>query len=287
MMRRLAMGLLMWAGVWEGVGAEGLPGALAVPDRGKREVRLVTWNILGGRGPGGTHPHEGLAEVIRILQADAVALQEVDVKTTRAKGVDLVARLAELTGMRGYFAEAMPFQGGSYGEAVLTRFKVGKEERVALPAAAGYEPRAMLALELQPEFGGKPFWFAGVHLDHQDDGVRSGQVREMLRFFGGGGREGMAAVVAGDFNAGPEAASLGPLVKGWKLSWPGGKAEPTWPAVGPKEAIDHLFFGPAGRWEVVRVLRGDRVFPDSAAWKARLEALSDHLPVVVEAVLKP
>jgi PII-like signaling protein len=29
------------------------------------------------------------------------------------------------------------------------------------------------------------------------------------------------------------------------------------------------------------------VFPDSAVWKARLEALSDHLPVVVEAVLKP
>jgi endonuclease/exonuclease/phosphatase family metal-dependent hydrolase len=61
----------------------------------------------------------------------------------------------------------------------------------------------------------------------------------------------------------------------------------TWPAEGPKEAIDHVFFGPAGRWEVVRVLRGDRVFPDSAVWKARLEALSDHLPVVVEAVLKP
>jgi endonuclease/exonuclease/phosphatase family metal-dependent hydrolase len=260
-----------------------LPDPLPEPNRTERVVRFVSWNILGGRGPDNSHPHEGLAEIIRILQPDAIALQEVDVKTTRARGTDLPARLAELTGLKAAFGEAMPFQGGSYGEAILTRFEILREHRVKLPAPDGFEPRALLALALKPPFSGRPFLFAGTHLDHLKDSIRASQTNAILAFFRSQ-KEGVPAVLAGDWNASTADASLAPLLGSWQICWQD-TAPPTWPAINPQEPIDHLFFHPQQKWKFRSVHRADLVFPDSKAWKSRLEALSDHLPVVVEASL--
>jgi endonuclease/exonuclease/phosphatase family metal-dependent hydrolase len=260
-----------------------LPDPLPEPNRAERVLRFVSWNILGGRGPDNSHPHEGLAEIIRILRPDAIALQEVDVKTTRARGADLPARLAELTGLKAAFAEAMPFQGGSYGEAILTRLAITREHRSSLPAPDGFEPRALLALELKAPFGSQPILFAATHLDHLKDSIRTSQTNAILQFFRQQPQT-MPAILAGDWNASPQDASLAPLVNSWKICWPD-KAPPTWPAINPKEAIDHLFCHPQASWKILSARRGDLIFPDSPAWKARLEALSDHLPVVVETSL--
>ena len=50
-----------------------LPDPLPEPNRTERVLRFVSWNILGGRGPDNSHPHEGLAEIIRILRPDDAA----------------------------------------------------------------------------------------------------------------------------------------------------------------------------------------------------------------------
>jgi len=81
----------------------------------------MTYNIHHGRGADGEINLERIAEVITRAKPDLVALQEVDVKTRRSGGVDQAAKLGELTGMSHFFAEAMPFQGGGYGNAVLSR----------------------------------------------------------------------------------------------------------------------------------------------------------------------
>ncbi len=155
-------------------------------DRAKGGLRVVSYNVLGGRNPDGAHDLKRVAEVLRSLNADLVALQEVDVRTQRFRGRDLPAELAMLTGMRAFFAGAMPFSGGSYGEAVLTRLPVLSHKEHALPARAASEPRAALELlcRLHDAADAPQLRFIATHLDHQDaDDDRLMQTAKLLELF--------------------------------------------------------------------------------------------------------
>ncbi|NIP83601.1 MAG: endonuclease, partial [Gemmatimonadetes bacterium] len=74
-----------------------------------------------------------VADVLRPLDADVITLQEVDRGVGRTGGVDQAARLGELLGMRAHFGGFMPYQGGEYGMAVLTRLPVLAVTNLRLP----------------------------------------------------------------------------------------------------------------------------------------------------------
>ena len=92
------------------------------PTRDPRSLRVMTYNIHIGKGMDGKADLARIAGVIKSADVDVVALQEVDVKTRRS-GVesDQLKELAKLTGMHGVFAKARDFDGGEYGQAVLSR----------------------------------------------------------------------------------------------------------------------------------------------------------------------
>ena len=98
----------------------GLCAAAEAPVR----VTVLTYNIYHGEDANGGSTLDAVAKVINSLKPDLVALQEVDNKTTRAKGLDLTAELSQRTGMQGVFGKAMDFAGGGYGEAVLSRLPI-------------------------------------------------------------------------------------------------------------------------------------------------------------------
>ena len=83
------------------------------------DLRILTYNIHHGEGTDGLLDLERLAGVIGEARPDGVALQEVDAGTERAGGIDQAAAIAGHLGWEHAFAEAMPYQGGSYGEALL------------------------------------------------------------------------------------------------------------------------------------------------------------------------
>jgi len=261
-----------------------LPQPLPDLDRQKHHLRLVTYNILGGRNTDGARDLTRVASVLKILNPDLVAMQEVDVKTRRIKGVDVPAELGKLTGLQPFFAEAMPFDGGSYGEGALARVPVDIHHAHALPARAKSEPRA--ALELDCRLSEAPdapkFRFIATHLDHQrapED--REMQVKKLLELFPEPSSAPLA-LLAGDFNAELSDGALQTLQPKWTPVWPGGKAVLTFPSDKPKIAIDHVFFGSEAKWKVLRVAAGVDIFPGNADWQALLEKASDHVPVMVE-----
>jgi glycerophosphoryl diester phosphodiesterase len=254
---------------------------LPAMDHAKGQVRVVSYNILGGRNPDGAHDLSRIAGIIRALNPDLVALQEVDVRTKRFRGRDLPAELAALTGMRAFFAEAMPFDGGSYGCAALSRLPVESHKSHALPAREKSEPRAAIELLCRLHAGADApkLRFIGTHLDHQNaEDDRLLQTAKLAALFPDPASP--PSVLAGDFNAEPAAASLKPLAGKWALTWPAGRAPATWPAVRSRAAIDHVFT--AGPWEIRSARTALEAFPGDARWKAQLEAASDHLPIVVE-----
>lgn len=274
-----AGGTLELAGAWsvpftgQGFAADSATGGLVGIHRaGKRVVfaslkpglrlRVLSYNLHHGEGVDGRLDLERIAALIRAEDPDLVALQEVDRGTTRTKGVDQAAVLGKLSGMAAVFGPNLELQGGSYGNAVLSRWPLGKFENQVLPNHDGGEPRGVLAVPLRPPGWPEPLLFLATHLDHRKDDrsrlASAAAIRALLPDDG-------LAVLAGDLNAAPDSAVLAAFREAWTGD---AKEHPTTPVGDPKRQIDFVLFRPAGRWKV-------------ASMRALDEAVaSDHRPIL-------
>src|SRR5210317_504230 len=88
----------------------------------QQTIKVLSFNILHGATTRGDFDLDAIAQVIIDADPDFVALQEVDYKTKRAKGYDLVTELGWRTKLSPIFGRAMPYDGGEYGEGILSRF---------------------------------------------------------------------------------------------------------------------------------------------------------------------
>ncbi|MFO7767802.1 MAG: endonuclease/exonuclease/phosphatase family protein [bacterium] len=232
------------------------------------DLRILTYNIHHGEGTDGIIDLERIARVIGEASPDAAVLQEVDAGTERAGGADQAARIGDLLGWEHAFAGAMPYQGGSYGEALLSPHPFVRVGFHPLPHLPHHEPRTVILGEILSASDGPPILLAGTHLDHTRDGAdRLAQARETRRFLerGGGGRP---MVLAGDLNAVPGSAVLAVFAEGWKDA--GARAGATFPSGAPSRRIDYVLAAPAERWVVA-----DAVVLDEPV-------ASDHAPLLVE-----
>lgn len=219
-------------------------------------LTVLSYNIRHGQGMDGRIDLERTAGVIRAVSPDVVAVQEVDRRTARAGGVDQAAELARLTGMQVVFGRAIDYDGGEYGNAVLSRVPAVESQVHALP---GKEPRALLEVRF------KDFLFFATHLDvSRDESLRkqaAGKIAEILR------TRKLPAVLAGDLNTTRESESMKLLAETWQIA--GGDTErPTIPVEQPRRQIDWILYRPGEAWRVSSV----RMIPEKEA--------SDHRPIV-------
>jgi endonuclease/exonuclease/phosphatase family metal-dependent hydrolase len=224
-----------------------------------REIRVMTWNLHHGEGEDGKLDLERIAARIREQKPDLVALQEIDNKCRRTKGVDQAAELAKLAGLNGAFGKAMDHDGGEYGQAILSRFPI--EDKQVHPLPGDGEPR--IAFEVMVTAFDKKLRMITVHLDHQQDDRRLRQAEAVVKALE---NHHEPMILAGDFNDVPGSAPLNAFAEQWKAV---PKKQPvfTIPAKDPKSEIDHLFvrgFEPANP---------ALVLPEAVA--------SDHRAVVV------
>ena len=234
-------------------------------------VSILTYNIYHGEDANGDSNLDAVAGIINSLGPDLVALQEVDNKTTRAKGLDLTAELSQRTGMKGIFGKAMDYAGGGYGEAVLTRHPVIYIMNNPLPHTPNAEPRA--ALEIQIELPNKEIIvFVGTHLDHlRDQNNRmnqAGRIKELYQDYD------LPVILAGDLNATPGSDPINLLSRQWSYASEG-DPQPTMPSVNPRRKIDYIMYKPKDRWKVIEV----RVIDEKVA--------SDHCPMFAVLELIP
>lgn len=225
-------------------------------------LRVLSYNIHHGRGTDSAIDLPRLARVIRAADADLVALQEVDEKTTRSGGVDEAAELARLTGLRMVFGPQIDYLGGRYGQAILSRFPLGPATVHVLPAVGGdRERRIAVAAEVDHPRG--RLMFAGTHLHHRSEECRVAQARALVAAFAGAER----CILVGDFNAMPGSEPLAILDGAWQRV-AAGDPPPTFPSGEPVRAIDHVFVRPAAAFGAVEL----RVLDEPVA--------SDHRPVL-------
>jgi endonuclease/exonuclease/phosphatase family metal-dependent hydrolase len=211
-------------------------------------LKIMSFNILHGATTKNDFNLDTIAGVINKYKPDLVAMQEVDFKTNRAKNYDLPTEIGIRTNMASLFARAMYYDGGEYGEAVLSNLSFIASENISLPHQPDSEPRAALLTKIRTK-NGNIIQFVGTHLDHLADNTdRLMQARAINKALG---ESNYPTLLVGDLNDGPESETLKILLHTfYKPQIPEAKQN-TWPANEPKVCLDHILYNMPERWEVI------------------------------------
>jgi endonuclease/exonuclease/phosphatase family metal-dependent hydrolase len=262
-------------------------------------VRLATFNLLSGRAMGAEAADpDALRDAVRQLDADVLALQEVDRHQARSGGVDQAALVAEATGAESWrFVPALVGTPGgtwraagskdeevdgrgshepaAYGIALVSRYPVRSWRVVRLRPAPGRGPLVIRDLQARRKLiwvrdeprtavvavidGPRgPFTVGNTHLSF----VPKWNTAQLRRLIAALGDEPRPQVLVGDLNM-PRGLPRS-LCRDWTML----ADEHTWPARHPRVQLDHVL----GRGDLPEVER---------AYAVELP-LSDHRALVVD-----
>ncbi|MFZ1749892.1 MAG: endonuclease/exonuclease/phosphatase family protein [Saprospiraceae bacterium] len=234
-------------------------------------VTVLSFNILHGATTKGDFNLDVIAQVIKDAGPDLVALQEVDFKTRRAKNYDLATELGWRTKMASIFGKAMAYDGGEYGEAVLTKSSILSSRTVSLPFSPGNEPRAALEVTIVLP-SGDTISFVGTHLDHlKNDIDRISQAKKLNEIFS---QNRYPTILAGDLNDVPGSTPINILEKIWTPSYDKANPPLTFPSDKPIKTIDYVMYFPKNKWKVIdtKVIQ-DPIASDHCAYLVTLELI--------------
>jgi len=234
------------------------------------QLRVLCYNVHWCKGTDGKYDVARLADVINKAKPDLVALQEVDVGVKRSGRVHDVRELSKLTGLAARFGPTQHYEGGLFGNAVMTNLPILDVAIHPLPYTESTDerttyPRGAIAVTMQgPD--GKPLRFVSTHFQHNVPADRVAEAKAINKLFAADG-DGLRTILAGDMNAVPDAEPVTELLKKWTNAIDEA-ATPTAPATKPRSRIDYVFYRNAAQFRVVE----SKVIPESIA--------SDHRPVL-------
>lgn len=237
-----------------------MPDTTTNPEKPYR-LKVLSYNLRFGE----LASLEELAAFIKEQNPDIVALQEVDCRTYRDRtpkqhGKDFATELGFRTGMIAAYGKTIPYAGGYYGIAILSKYPLAKVERIYLPKTEnGKEQRAVLVAEVEYREG-EYITFASTHLDYTNTIERQAQVKKLNEILT---EKNTPVIVAGDFNAKPDSKEIKEGMNKWKIL---SNLDFTIPADAPRSTIDYIFCYPKDKWTGI----------EAATPKI---TLSDHLPI--------
>jgi endonuclease/exonuclease/phosphatase family metal-dependent hydrolase len=225
-------------------------------------LKLMTYNVRHGSGLDNKTDYARTCGVINGEAPDVIALQEIDCKTKRSDGADVLEEFSKLTGMHPTFGASIDFQGGQYGNGVLSKEKPISVNCCPLPGSE--EKRSVLIVEFEK------YVFCSTHwsLTEKDRDASVAVVTEKMK------EQKKPVFLCGDFNAQLKENSMKTLQKDWTLL---NAEDATFPADKPKILIDYICAAdPAGN-----ISNDDWKASVKEAYVVDEKVASDHRPVVV------
>lgn len=263
-----------------------VPACRPLPKKGKDGLRLFTLNLAHGRS---STAHQAflrksrverhlraVADSVRQLEVDILALQEADGPSAWSGNFDHVAALAEHAGLEDFFhGDHNPFGFGRFnvtsGTALLARLPL--TERRSHPFKSNWRDTKgfVLATVEVPEWGGMAIDIVSLHLDFLRPKIRRRQIGGLAEALDGRRRP---RVLLGDLNCNwqmePQSMRLLSEELGLRAYAPHTLA-PTYPSVRPRFRLDWILI--SRELEYVGYQRLDT-------------RLSDHLGVIADLCLR-
>jgi endonuclease/exonuclease/phosphatase family metal-dependent hydrolase len=234
-------------------------------------LKIMTFNIAVCREPPG-----GIIDVARTIereQPDFVALQEVD-RFTRRSGVEIdqsseLARHAHFSHMM--FIPSMDFQGGQYGNAILSRHYFDTVVLAQLDGRGQGESRSIGIFSFKIS-NDQQLFFGVIHLEHKIGSLREMQVKEAIELYRRTELENQPFILAGDFNDEPNSQTVQLLLTEGGFHLPYGQCPKTFPADNPTMTIDYIFMNQ----------KAMEMFELKSYHTSDMDKSSDHLPLIME-----
>lgn len=253
--------------------------AVACPAANSAEplrLTVLSYNIHHAEGVDGKLDVERIANVIQSVKPDLVALQEVDQKVKRSQGIDQPAELARLTKMQVVFGANIALQGGHYGNAILSRHPIARQQNHLLPNIDKSEQRGVIEAEITLPNLKQPLLLLATHFDFRRDERERLESAKVINELAAK-HDSLPALLAGDLNATPESKTLELLAMQWKRA--NAEPLPTIPVKEPKQQIDFILYRPQNRWKVIEVkVLDEAVASDHRGIAATLELLTSETP---------
>jgi endonuclease/exonuclease/phosphatase family metal-dependent hydrolase len=231
-----------------------------------RTLRVATYNIHRCRGLDGRTNPARIAEVIRNIDADVVALQEVIGASQTSPGH--AEELGAMLGMGWVMSPARHLRGALFGNVVMSRLPIRQHSQYDLSWRT-CEPRCCQRVDI--EIGNDTLHLYNVHLGTAllERRYQAGRLSAILH----DRRVGIPKVVLGDFNEwmrGMATEMLTERLRSIDLR-AHLRRRRTYPGVFPVLHLDHIYY--EGNVEVVKL-----ELP-----RTRLSLMaSDHLPLIAE-----
>ncbi len=229
-------------------------------------MKVASYNIHKCRGTDGQVQPERILQVLKELDADLIALQEVDLRFGNKNGLLNLEAIRSETGMRLLVQSDFPQGHGWHGNALLVRFepKSYVRRRLRLP---GFEPRGAIVADL--DFGEGYFRVIASHFGLLRKS-RLVQASALLRAH----RElpPLPTILMGDFNEWRrrKRSSLTLL----ETTFSAGSSPRSFPSRRPLFALDRILGWPEG------------IIIDLAVHASPLaKVASDHLPLTAKAII--
>ncbi len=232
--------------------------------------RVTTYNIHKCRGLDRRVRPMRIAEVLKEIDADVVALQEVVGMDEAAREHNQVHSIADELGMDFRIGENRRLRGGAYGNAVLSRLPIAADRNHDLTCRR-YEPRGCLEVTVQVNPSDVLHIF-NVHLGTSFF-ERRYQAHRLSEVIADQSNLSSPRIVLGDFNEWTRGLATR------LLSYHLNSAEPeqrlgrarTYPGVFPILHLDHIYHDSFLKLGQISVHRSRLAL-----------AASDHLPIVAD-----
>jgi len=233
-------------------------------------LRIVTYNIHKCRGLDQRVRPDRIVEVLKEINADIIALQEVVSIEDSLPEADQARFIAGKLGFEFAFGENRQLQGGRYGNVVMSRFPIDVHRNYDI-TATGCEPRGCLRTDVQVH-SAKLHVF-NVHLgtaiaEHRSQARRLFEERIVNHDELTGHR-----VVLGDFNEwlrGGVSRTLRSHLQSPDIRHHL-KRSRTYPGVLPLFHLDHIYFDQGLQLQRLHLHKGRKPL-----------VASDHLPLVAD-----
>ena len=225
-------------------------------------LRIATYNVHRCVGRDGVENIDRIVEVLKGINADIVALQEVTSSTQQSS--DMLARLAVETEMEAIEGFTLTTTGTRYGNAILSRLPIATVNRINI-SVTDKEPRGVIEVVFRVPAVETSITIWATHLG-LGIAERCFQINKLLRIIGT--QNAAVSVLLGDFN---EWLLWGRSMRALQRVFTQSSSPATFPAWMPLLKLDRIWVKPIDTLSALSI------------YKTPLsKAASDHLPLIAD-----